>query len=124
MKKSILITGSTDGIGKLAAFKLAKEGHNFYLHGRSAEKLTAAQSSVSYEALKGKEKRSEGESYAQSKLALTMWSFYLAVSDEYKGVTGKYFDNDKGSFGPAHPDACKDNEIEKLINVTDIILNY
>ncbi len=39
MKKTILITGSTDGIGKLAAIKLAKEGHEICLHGRNQEKL-------------------------------------------------------------------------------------
>ncbi|WP_299685510.1 SDR family NAD(P)-dependent oxidoreductase [uncultured Dokdonia sp.] len=37
--KTILITGSTDGIGKLAAIKLAKDGHKMYLHGRNPEKL-------------------------------------------------------------------------------------
>ena len=39
MKKSILITGSTDNIGKLAALQLAKEGHDIYVHGRNPEKL-------------------------------------------------------------------------------------
>lgn len=39
MKKKILITGSTDGIGKLAALKLAKEGHEIFLHGRNGDKL-------------------------------------------------------------------------------------
>lgn len=39
MKKNILITGSTDGIGKLAATKLAQLGHNVYFHGRDAGKL-------------------------------------------------------------------------------------
>ncbi len=39
MKKIILITGSTDGIGKLVAFKLANDGHTIYLHGRNSEKL-------------------------------------------------------------------------------------
>lgn len=41
MKKHIVITGSTDGIGKLAAMKLAKDGHHLYLHGRNPEKLEA-----------------------------------------------------------------------------------
>ena len=251
MKKSILITGSTDGIGKLAATKLAKEGHSIYIHGRKVDKLqriiaeikeqsnnenikgfvadfsdlravtnmaeqvqqelteldvlinnagvfkspvhqtkegydirfvvnylapyvltkkllpllqksatprlinlsSAAQAAVSLEALQGTRSIGVQEAYAQSKLALTMWSFHLAklypnitvtavnpgsllntnmvreaygrfwseadkggnilydlaIAEEYTGVTGKYFDNDKGQekgvFGDAHSDA-------------------
>ncbi|MGM8888075.1 SDR family NAD(P)-dependent oxidoreductase, partial [Psychrobacter sp. 1U2] len=41
MAKTILITGSTDGIGKLTALKLAKAGHQVYLHGRNADKLAS-----------------------------------------------------------------------------------
>ncbi|MCI4671443.1 MAG: SDR family NAD(P)-dependent oxidoreductase [Bacteroidia bacterium] len=176
MKKTILITGSSDGIGKLAAIEMAKQGHEIILHGRSAKKLaavvkevkasgnqeevrsyiadfsdlkevkkmadaiqsefqaidvlvnnagvfkspvmqnkegqdlrvvvnyfapyllskelwpllnagesprlinlsSAAQASVSNELLLGQKTVSMGESYAQSKLALTMWSFHLA----------------------------------------------
>lgn len=37
--KTILITGSTDGIGKLAAIKFAKDGHRLFLHGRNSEKM-------------------------------------------------------------------------------------
>lgn len=37
--KTILITGSTDGIGKLTAIKLAKKGHQVLLHGRNEKKL-------------------------------------------------------------------------------------
>ena len=41
MTKTILITGSTDGIGKLAALKLAEAGHQVYVHGRNSDKLTS-----------------------------------------------------------------------------------
>lgn len=179
MKKTILITGSTDGIGKLAALKLARDGHEIHVHGRNADKLevviseiitasqndnvngfvadfsnleavknmanqinqdlpkldvlinnagvyksrfdktkdgygirfsvnyfapylltkallpllkkggasriinlsSAAQAPVSIEALEGKITLSEMEAYSQSKLALTMWSLYLAESE-------------------------------------------
>jgi len=177
--KTILITGSTDGVGKLTATKLAKSGHQILLHGRNAEKLkntlleikeqtsndkvsgfvsdlsdfssiekmtaeisnefptidvlinnagvfnsrieqnednldmrfavnyfapymltngllplleksdspriinlsSAAQSTVSIEALQGKETISSQVAYAQSKLALTMWSFAFAKTN-------------------------------------------
>ena len=39
MPKNILITGSTDGIGLATAKKLAEQGHNILLHGRSVTKV-------------------------------------------------------------------------------------
>ncbi len=39
MKKSILITGSTDGIGKGTAIKLAEDGWKVFIHGRSQERV-------------------------------------------------------------------------------------
>ncbi len=39
MKKIILLTGATDGIGLVTAEKLANLGHSLLIHGRSAEKL-------------------------------------------------------------------------------------
>ena len=264
MKKTILITGSTDGIGKLTATKLVAEGHEVYLHGRNQNKLdaviteiksttgnegvkgfaadfsdlesvkqmadqvnnelpkldvlinnagiyhspnthnqdglemrfvvnyfapylftkallpllkkskearvvnlsSAAQSSISFDALKGEENISASDAYAQSKLALTMWSFRMAqeepelsiipvnpgsllntkmvkeafgnswssvdkgadilialgVSNEFADVSGKYFDNDRGAFGMAHPDAYDNTIIDELIDLTNRIV--
>ncbi|MDP5200841.1 SDR family NAD(P)-dependent oxidoreductase [Flavobacterium sp. DG2-3] len=36
--KIILITGSTDGFGKITATELAKQGHTIIVHGRNKEK--------------------------------------------------------------------------------------
>ncbi|MEM6889776.1 MAG: SDR family NAD(P)-dependent oxidoreductase [Pseudomonadota bacterium] len=46
MTKTILITGSTDGIGLLTAKKLAAAGHKVLLHGRSVPKLESAAAAV------------------------------------------------------------------------------
>ncbi len=41
-KRTILVTGATDGIGKVTAAALAKKGHDVVVHGRSNEKVEAA----------------------------------------------------------------------------------
>ena len=46
MTKTVLITGSTDGIGLLAAQKLAQAGHTVLLHGRNTQKLEKAAAEV------------------------------------------------------------------------------
>ncbi|MEM9361953.1 MAG: SDR family NAD(P)-dependent oxidoreductase [Bacteroidota bacterium] len=44
--KTILITGSTDGIGKLAALKLAEDEHQILIHGRDSKKVESAISEI------------------------------------------------------------------------------
>ena len=46
MTKTILITGSTDGIGLAAATLLSAQNHTVLLHGRSEKKLEAAQTQI------------------------------------------------------------------------------
>ena len=46
MQKTILITGSTDGIGLETAKMLASGGHHILLHGRSSEKLLRAEKAL------------------------------------------------------------------------------
>lgn len=46
MSKTILVTGSTDGIGLLTAKKLVSMGHTVLLHGRSQTKLANAKAEV------------------------------------------------------------------------------
>jgi len=262
--KTIFITGSTDGIGKLAATKLATSGHHVILHGRNPEKLakvkneiislsgnenvegyvadfsnldevrrlankvqeeqstidvlvnnagifkvadpiakngldirmmvnylapylltnnllpllqnskepriinlsSAAQESVSLQSLEKNSNLSDNQAYAQSKLAILLWSFEfaelhkdittialnpgsllntkmvkeaygkfwssadkgadiivdLAINTKYIGNSGQYFDNDKGQFGSAHPDAYQNQSIELLMIKTKELL--
>lgn len=47
MQKTILITGSTDGLGLETAKILASQGHHVLLHGRNSEKLADAEKAVS-----------------------------------------------------------------------------
>ena len=132
---------------------------------------SAAQAPVLEAILKGTAQDTANSTYAQSKLALTMWSFNLAkqepnimviavnpgsllntkmaieaygqhwspaekgvnilvdlaLSEDYKNDSGKYFDNDKGDpkghFSPAHPDAYSQEKIEQLLDQTTRVLN-
>jgi len=47
MTKTVLITGSTDGIGLATAKMMASKGHTVLLHGRSSAKLEAAETTLS-----------------------------------------------------------------------------
>jgi len=53
MQKTILITGSTDGLGLETAKMLASQGHHVLLHGRNPAKLADAENAVSTLAVGG-----------------------------------------------------------------------
>ena len=264
MQKTILITGSTDGIGLETARTLAALGHDLLLHGRSASKLertkaalsslpgaghlesyvadlsalpevdaladavaqthasldvlinnagvfrvadavtkdgldvrfavntiapyrltrrllpllgstarvvnlsSAAQAPVDPRALAGGVALADGIAYAQSKLALTMWSRSLAadlsaggpaviavnpgsmlaskmvkeaygvagsdlrigadilcraaLSEEFAGASGQYFDNDTGGFASPHPDAMEEAKVREVVQGIERVL--
>lgn len=263
MSKTILLTGSTDGIGLQAAKVLAGQDHHLLLHGRNPEKLgkitkelsaqhgknsvsacvadlsemnavrsltqtiindhgtldvlinnagifktptpitkdgldirfvvntlapyllsknllpiikssgriinlsSAAQAPVDLAAMAGQKKLTDSQAYAQSKLALTMWSRHMALSmpngptivsvnpasllatkmvkeaygmngkdvnigrdiivsaalsDEFEGRSGDYYDNDIGAFGLPHPDALDTSKCASIITAIEDIL--
>lgn len=136
--------------------------------GRVINLSSAAQAAVSLEALAGKVRLDDNEAYAQSKLALTMWTFHLAqslgdegptivavnpasflaskmvkdaygvqgndlgvgadilvraaLSEEFAGASGRYFDNDSGQFAPPHPDALDARKNERLVQAIEAVL--
>jgi NAD(P)-dependent dehydrogenase (short-subunit alcohol dehydrogenase family) len=51
-------------------------------HGRVVNVSSAAQAPVNLEALAGKGQLSDNEAYAQSKLAITMWSYSMSLSQD------------------------------------------
>lgn len=135
--------------------------------GRVINLSSAAQSPVDLNALAGNAHLSDGAAYAQSKLALTMWSRGLAqttasdgpvivavnpgsmlgtkmvkdaygvtgkdigigadilsraaVSGEFAGASGQYFDNDVGRFGPPHPDALDAQKCDEVVCTIETI---
>ncbi|MEL6675451.1 MAG: SDR family NAD(P)-dependent oxidoreductase [Bacteroidota bacterium] len=134
--------------------------------GRVVNLSSAAQAPVSLKALKGGPSLSHGAAYAQSKLAITSWTrlfaqnhphilavsvnpgSYLgskmvkeafgmegreisigadivsraALSPEFEGHAGEYYDNDAGRFGPPHPEALDAEKSRQLMQTMEALL--
>ncbi len=129
---------------------------------------SAAQAPVNLQALKECHSLSDSEAYAQSKLAITMWTFQLAkllgsdapsliavnpasflgskmvkeaygsegkdlsigadilvkaaLDEKFSGITGRYFDNDVGSWSQPHADALDEKKCQLLIETVNDVL--
>jgi len=92
--------------------------------GRVINLSSAAQSPVNPNALNGRVRLSNDfEAYAQSKLALTMWSHVRAAfSDEFATASGLYFDNGKGQFASPHPDALDQKKSDVIVDAIEAVL--
>lgn len=136
--------------------------------GRVVNLSSAAQAPVDLKALAGEHSLGDGEAYAQSKLALTMWSFHLAqsladegpeiiavnpasflaskmvkdaygmagndlgigadilvraaLSEEFTGASGRYYDNDNRCFADPHSDALSASKNGKIVSTIEEIV--
>ena len=137
--------------------------------GRVVNLSSAAQAPVDHDALAGRAQLSDGAAYAQSKLAITMWSRHLAqvlepdggpaviavnpgsllaskmvkeafgvagsdlgigaqillraaLSDDFAGASGRYFDNDSGRFAEPHRDALDEGKVAQVVAAIEALL--
>ena len=45
------------------------------------------------------------------------------MSERHKNQSGTYFDNDRGSYNNAHPDAYDNDKIKLLLTLTESIIS-
>lgn len=112
MPKTILITGSTDGIGKHLAMKLASEGHEVILHGRNSEKLRVALSDIQ---LKTGNKNIHGYLADFSKLA-DVYRFSEEIRRDFDKID-VLFNNAGAYFGDARLATAENIELTFMLSV-------
>lgn len=112
MPKTILITGSTDGIGKHLAMKLASEGHEVILHGRNSEKLRVALSDIQ---LKTGNKNIPGYLADFSKLA-DVYRFSEEIRRDFDKID-VLFNNAGAYFGDARVATAENIEMTFMLSV-------
>ncbi|CYV29282.1 SDR family NAD(P)-dependent oxidoreductase [Streptococcus suis] len=112
MPKTILITGSTDGIGKHLAMKLASEGHEVILHGRNSEKLRVALSDIQ---LKTGNKKIHGYLADFSKLA-DVYRFSQEIKRDFEQID-VLLNNAGAYFGDARVATAENIEMTFMLSV-------
>ena len=45
------------------------------------------------------------------------------MSERHKSQSGTYFDNDRGSYNNAHPDAYAEDKVKLLVTLTESIVS-
>ena len=110
MQKTILITGSTDGIGLATAKMLAEKNHHILLHGRSQNKLEQAVRSVAEIGGQG-----NIESYIADLSDLDQVEA-LATSITDKHSTFDVLINNAGIFRTSQPITAKGLDVRFVVN--------
>ncbi|MGR3714249.1 MAG: SDR family NAD(P)-dependent oxidoreductase [Shimia sp.] len=158
-------------VNTLAPYQLTKALMNRLPSGARVVNLSsAAQATVNLKAMAGQARLSDMDAYAQSKLAITMWTRELAkevsdgpvivavnpgsllaskmvkegfgvagndlaigadilqraaLSDEFSGKSGAYFDNDSGRFADPHGDALNGAKSKAVYaQIKDMVAQY
>lgn len=112
MPKTILITGSTDGIGKHLALKLTSEGHEVILHGRNSEKLRVTLSDIH---LKTGNKKVHGYLADFSKLA-DVYRFSQEIKRDFEQID-VLVNNAGAYFGDARVATAENIEMTFMLSV-------
>ena len=103
--KTVLLTGATDGIGRLTAHRLAEAGHRVLLHGRSADKLAAVAAEVG----------------GQTETYVADLSDLDAVERLASGVLARHTQldvliNNAGVFKTSHPRTATGQDVRFVVN--------
>jgi len=110
MKKSILITGCTDGIGLATAKKLVSLGHNVLLHGRNTAKLKQTENTLSKLVAGG-----QLESYLSDLSRMSnVEALANAVIEKHKNLD--VLINNAGVFSAANPITTDGLDIRFVVN--------
>ncbi|MDV7341044.1 SDR family NAD(P)-dependent oxidoreductase [Terasakiella sp. A23] len=105
MKKTIFITGSTDGIGLETAKSLLADGHKVILHGRNAEKLAHVEDDL------GGGVESHVADLSDLKAVSKLAADVLAKHDHIDVLI-----NNAGIFKTPSPRTCDDLDIRFVVN--------